>query len=176
MVPGKLKSNPTADLQSKTWLDIGRYAREVMASQDSRRFVLGFTLCGSLMRLWEFDRLGGIASAPFNINQDGHQFVYVILGFLCMSEKEIGFDPTTIKAEGKRYIETQQDGQKTRFVIDSLIRRARCVAGRATTCWKAHLEGDNLLAPFVIKDSWQLPEREEEGKLLREAKDRKSVV
>jgi hypothetical protein len=42
------------------------------------------------------------------------------------------------------------------------------VAGRATTCWKAHREGDDSGAPLVIKDSRQSPEREE-GELLREA-------
>lgn len=49
LVPGELKSNPSADIASKAWLDLGRYAREVLAAQDTRRFVLGFTLCGSLM-------------------------------------------------------------------------------------------------------------------------------
>lgn len=43
------------------------------------------------------------------------------------------------------------------------------MAGRATTCWKAYRERDELRQPLVIKDSWQYPEREEEGELLREA-------
>jgi hypothetical protein len=73
LVPGELKSNPSADTSSKAWLDLGRYAREVAAAQDTRRFVLGFTLCGSRMRLWQFDRLGGIASASFDIHRDGLQ-------------------------------------------------------------------------------------------------------
>lgn len=34
---------------------------------------------------------------------------------------------------------------------------------------KAHREGDEANAPLVIKDSWQYPEREEEGKILNEA-------
>ena len=46
-----------------------RYVREVFGAQETRRFVLGFTLCGSLMRVWEFDRLGGIASEQFDINK-----------------------------------------------------------------------------------------------------------
>ncbi|KAK7417667.1 hypothetical protein QQZ08_011553 [Neonectria magnoliae] len=45
---------------------------------------------------------------------------------------------------------------------------ARCIAGRATTCWKAHLKGRPDVA-LVIKDSWQYPERDEEGDLLCEA-------
>jgi hypothetical protein len=51
--------------------------------------------------------------------------------------------------------------------------RARCISGRATTCWKAHREGDPQ-TPLVIKDSWQYTEREE-GELLREATE-KGVV
>jgi hypothetical protein len=54
----------------------------VFAAQDSRRLVLGFTLCKSLMRLYEFDQLGGIASEQFDINKDGLQFVSAVLGFL----------------------------------------------------------------------------------------------
>ena len=51
LVPGELKSNPSADRPSEARLDLGRYAREVLAAQDTRRFVLGFTLYRSLMRI-----------------------------------------------------------------------------------------------------------------------------
>ncbi len=168
---GELKSNPSADIASKAWLDLGRYAREVLAAQDTRRFVLGFTLCGSLMRIWEFDRLGGIASPLFDINEDGLQFVSTILGFLWMNEEELGFDPTVLTEGGKRYIEIERNGQTERLVLDGLMKRAPCIAGRATTCWKAHREEDPR-TPFVIKDSWQYIERVEEGEMLQEATDR----
>jgi hypothetical protein len=58
-------------------------------------FVLGFALCGSFMRVWEFDWLGGIASERFDINRDGLQFVSTILGFLWIlnnSLKEMACD------------------------------------------------------------------------------------
>lgn len=96
LVPGELKSNRSADKPSEAWLDLGRYAREVLAAQDTRRFVLGFTICESLMRVWEFDRLGGTASDQFDINKDGLRFVSTILGFLWMNEEQLGFDPTII--------------------------------------------------------------------------------
>ena len=51
LIPGELKSNLLANIASKAWLDLGRYAREVLAAQDSRRFILRFTLYGSLMQL-----------------------------------------------------------------------------------------------------------------------------
>ncbi|KAH8733202.1 hypothetical protein GQ44DRAFT_669076 [Phaeosphaeriaceae sp. PMI808] len=172
LIPGELKSNPLADKASQAWIDLGRYAREVLAAQDSRRFVLSFTLCGSLMRLWTFDRLGGIASGQFDINKDGLQFISIILGFLWMNDEQLGFDPTIITVGDKRYIEIERDNGKERLVIDRVIRRARCVAGRATTCWKVYQEEDPN-TPLVVKDSWQYPEREEEGKLLYEATEKR---
>jgi hypothetical protein len=169
LVPGELKSNPSADMLSIARIDLATYAREVLSAQDTRRFVLGFTLCGSLMRIWMFDRSGGIASEQFDINKDGLQFVSTVLGFLWMSEEELGFDPTFMIANGQRFIEIKRNSSLTeRLIIDEVMKRTRCIAGRATTCWKAHREGDPQ-KPFVIKDSWQYPERDEEGHLLCEA-------
>ncbi|KAL7623845.1 hypothetical protein AAE478_005401 [Parahypoxylon ruwenzoriense] len=171
LVPGKLKSNPDDDKASKAWLDIGRCVRQVFCTQDTRRFVIAFTLCGPFMRIWAFDRLGGIASDQFDINRDGLRFVSTILGFLWMNEEQLGFDPTIITSGGKRYIEIDHNGSRERLVIDTAIRRSLCVVGRATTCWKAHREGDTN-TPLVIKDTWQYTERGEEGELLREATNR----
>ncbi|KAL7621880.1 hypothetical protein AAE478_007380 [Parahypoxylon ruwenzoriense] len=176
LVPGELKSNRAADIASEAWLDLGRYAREVLAAQDTRRFVLGFTICGSLMRVWEFDRLGGIASEHFDINENGLRFTSTILGFLWMSEEKLGFDPTimTTNNQRERFIEIERNGSRERLIIDEVMKRARCIAGRATTCWRAHRDEDPQTS-FVVKDSWQYPEREEEGELLCEA-TRKDVV
>ncbi|KAK4139061.1 uncharacterized protein C8A04DRAFT_16197, partial [Dichotomopilus funicola] len=59
-------------------------------------------------------------------------------------------------------------GTTERLVLDGVMKRVRCVVGRATTCWKAHREGDPD-ALFVVKDSWQYLERNDKGGLLREA-------
>ncbi|KAJ8114069.1 hypothetical protein ONZ43_g4995 [Nemania bipapillata] len=168
LVPGELKSNPNDDTASKAHLDIARYVREVFTTQPTRRFVLAFTLCGDWMRLWEFDRLGGIASEKFNINKDGQRFVSTILGFLWMDDEALGFDPTIIKSKHQQYIEIQQDTKAERLILDKVIRPAHSIVGRATVCWKAYLEKDKS-KPFVIKDSWQFPERDEEGELLQQA-------
>ncbi|KAI0836075.1 hypothetical protein F5Y06DRAFT_274145 [Hypoxylon sp. FL0890] len=165
LIPGELKSNPDEDQKDGAWFDIGRYVREVFAAQDTRRFVLAFTLCGPLMRIWEFDRLGGIASTRFDINKDGVRFVSIILAFLWIEERELGFDPTIITANNKQYVEIIRGGIRERIVIDGFMGRVRCITGRATTCWKAHPEGSPSVT-LVIKDSWQYPEREEEGELL----------
>ncbi|KAH8762062.1 hypothetical protein F5883DRAFT_605912 [Diaporthe sp. PMI_573] len=114
LIPGELKSNPLHDVSSKARLDIGKYAREVLAAQDTCRFVLGFTLYGL-------------------------QFVSIC------------------------------------FFLESPMKRALCIAGRATTCWKAYREGDDQRIMFVVKDSWQYIEQDEEGELLRAA-TKKDVV
>ena len=154
LVPGELKRNPDKDKSSG--VDLVRYVREAFLAQDSRRFVLGFTLCGSLLRLWEFDRLGGIASIPVNIQEDGRHLVSVILGFLWMNDKELGFDPT-ITTEGKqRYITINQKGETEQLIVDKFMTRSGCIAGRATTSWTAYLERDSGREhPYVVKDSWQ---------------------
>ncbi|KAM5434484.1 hypothetical protein McanMca71_006261 [Microsporum canis] len=172
LVPGELKNKPGLDIKSRAWLDLGRYAREVLASQDSRRFVLGFTLCGSRMRLWLFDRLGGIGSERFDIHEDGLRFISVLLTYLLMSEEQLGFDPTIVTdtEEDLRYITIERDDREERLIIDEMIKRTACIAGRATTCWKVHRDGESL--SLVVKDSWQYPERDEEGELLREVTEK----
>jgi hypothetical protein len=69
LVIGERKQNPDEDRSIKTLVQLAGYRREVFGSQPERRFVPGFTICGSLMRLWVFDRSGPytrlyVTSAP----------------------------------------------------------------------------------------------------------------
>ena len=98
--------------------------------------------------------------------------MFAVLGFLWMSEKQLGFDLTILKAEGRQYIEIEHNGQLERLVIDKMTKWAPCTAGHAKISWKAHREGDDFQTPLVFKDSLQFPECKEGGKLLREATDR----
>lgn len=89
---------------------------------------------------------------------------------------ELGYDPSIITtSDGKRFIEIVRDGKPERLFLEKTIRRPACIVGRATTCWKARREGAESETPLVIKDSWQYPEREDEGVLLREATDKQVV-
>jgi hypothetical protein len=49
------KQNPDEDRSIITLMQLAGYAREVFGSQPERRFVPGFTICGSMVRLWVFD-------------------------------------------------------------------------------------------------------------------------
>ena len=168
LVVGELKSNADEDNQSKAWLDLATYVREVFKASD-RRFVLAFSICGSVMRLWHFDRLGNSASQSFNLNEDGYQFVYVMLGYFVMDNEQLGLDPTIGRLDGNEFIEIVRNRQSERLILTKVLRRQAVIVGRATTCWRAYREGDVTKQPLILKDSWEYVERPEEGKLIKEA-------
>ena len=175
LVCGVLNADPDAR-GCRTWLGLATYARSVLATQIRRRFVLGFSLCGPLMRTWAFDRMGAVASEEFDVNEDGRRLVAALLAFLCLDEAQLGLDPTVvIAADGQEAVEIHLGGRMERLVVDEVLVRRRCVAGRATTCWRVHLDGDPR-TQLVVKDSWQGADRVwEEGELLKEAAE-KGVV
>lgn len=80
------------------------YAREVFHTQN-RRFALGFTIRGLMKRLWQFDRSGSSGPSSFDMDQDGLQFVHVMLGFYLMNDEQLGLDPTIQQSDGRRYVE-----------------------------------------------------------------------
>ncbi len=43
------------------------YARDAFSADRSRCFVLGFTICGPLLRMYRFDRAGLVASLAINV-------------------------------------------------------------------------------------------------------------
>ncbi|KAG6042678.1 hypothetical protein E4U39_005571 [Claviceps sp. Clav50 group G5] len=174
LVPAGLNCNPVADKTGEAWHDLAMCAGKILLAQATRRFVVGFTICGTLMRVWVFDRLGGIASQQIDVNKDPVQFIEVMLGFLRMSEEGLGFDPTIKITDGEPCIEIERNGRSECIVIDGLIIRQCCMVGRATTCWKAHMK-DYPETPLVIKDSWQSSERDEEGEMLKQATSRNVV-
>ncbi|KAF4335187.1 hypothetical protein FBEOM_10965 [Fusarium beomiforme] len=132
LVPGELKSNPSADKASMAWLRLGLYHLRVPHE-----------VC--VHDPWlSLDERGAARVRPDNY-------------------------------DGKRgaILEVNRNGSTERIIIDQVMQRAPCIAGRAT-CWKAHHEGRSEML-LVSKDSWQYPERDEEGELLREATE-KGVV
>ncbi|KAM0794029.1 hypothetical protein BDR22DRAFT_49474 [Usnea florida] len=168
LVVGDLKSNNDQDGQREAWVDLSTYAREVFRAQD-RRFVLGFALCGSKMRLWHFDRSGTCGSRSFDIQQEGLAFVKLMLGCCLMTDEQLGLDPTIQVLKGKRYVEITRGGQVERLILTELIKRQAVIVGRATTCWKAYRDTDKGKELLMVKDSWQYEERREEGLLIQEA-------
>ena len=86
-----------------------------------------------------------------------------------MTDEQLGFDPTITSDDVNHYITITKESKKERLVIDDVITHHHFIAGRGTRCWKNHREVDELKRLLVVKDSWQYPERDEEGGYLREA-------
>ena len=129
LVPGELKSNLNTNIALKAEFNLGKYIREVFAAQDSHYFVLDFTLCGSIIWLWEYDWVESITSSPFNINKDGLQFTLVILGFLLINEEQLRFNSTILTSDSKQYIKIVYNNQTKCLILDKLIKQAHCITG-----------------------------------------------
>ncbi|MCJ1250292.1 hypothetical protein MMC30_007518 [Trapelia coarctata] len=178
LVIGELKRNSQGTNHKTPWLDLSQFVREVFRVQH-RRFVLGFVICGSQMRVWHFDRSGCSGGEPFDVHDYPKRFVRVLLAFFLMNKTQLGFDPTIKEdsATGKSYLEirrclTTGDLITERLnLMDPPLAKRAVIVGRATVCWKAYLDGDESKA-FVVKDSWQYAERPEEGALIKTAANR----
>jgi hypothetical protein len=133
LVIGEHKQNPDEDRSTKTLVQLAGYAREVFGSQPERRFVPGFTICGSLMRLWVFDRSGPYNSEKFDIHKEPERFVKVLAGYAVMSDAELGLN-TFIKRDGNgKYIVTR--GVRI-SLEDKPIASTKAIVCRGTTCYR----------------------------------------
>jgi hypothetical protein len=171
LVPFKLKNNESLATEAVTGL--AKYVYEVLKSQPTRSFVIGITLCGTSMQLWQFDRSGAIGSESVDLKSDRknlEKFFALMLCFLKCNKQLLGFDPTFIEARDRRHLEMRipiKNGNEELIIDSPRVFRASGICGRGTTCWKAHLPGDKTQT-FLIKDSWQPKQRPEEGEMLRE--------
>lgn len=167
-IPGELRTFKSEVVPELDWLDFGRYAKRVLAAQETRRFVIGFTIHWSYMTIWKFDRDGCVCSEEFIITFQSCQFVLAILGFLYMTDEELGYDPTIKTVDNKRYIDIERNGQQERIVFTRLLKRDQNLAGLGTTSWAAYSEND-ADTQLVVTDTWRYPQEAEEGELLQEA-------
>ncbi|KAG9229469.1 hypothetical protein BJ875DRAFT_537697 [Amylocarpus encephaloides] len=149
-------------------VQLAGYAREVFGSQPERRFVPGFTICGTVMRLWVFDRSGAYNSEMFDIHKELKRFVKVLAGYMMMSNTELGLN-TFIKRDriGKCIII-----QDVRVPLeDRPIASTKAIVCRGTACYRGR-RGDSTEWGCVVKFAWPSDKRQREGDLLKLAKDR----
>jgi hypothetical protein len=168
LVIGEHKQNPDEDRSVKTLVQLAGYAREVFGSQPERRFVPGFTICGSIMRLWVFDRSGPYNSEKFDIHKEPERFVKVLTGYAMMSNAELGLN-TFIERDGNgKYIVTRD----VRISLeDKPIASTKAIVCRGTTCYRGR-RSDSTEWECVVKFAWPSDKRQREGELLKLAKER----
>ena len=155
-------------------LQLGRYMRDVFATQPTRRFIHGFTLLGSTMELWVFDRSGPYSSGVFDIHKEPEQFIRAIAGYTMMSDEELGLDTFTDQDKEYRSITITEDGtdKETRLQLEpDLIAYQRAIVCRGTSCFRAGVSGSQD-SRYVVKFSWTSDKRQSEADLLRLARER----
>jgi hypothetical protein len=171
-VIGELKTS-NHDGVKRPLIQLAVYARDVFANQPTRRYLHAFTICGSKMELWVFDRSGCYSPGPFNIHEHPERFIRVLSGYIMMNDDELGLD-TFIQREGdSNFIEIEGDGCKMqRLQLHSVpLTHRRAIVSRATSCFLAK-QPDSKDYDNVVKFSWPSSERKPEIDLFKLANDR----
>ncbi|KAA8912634.1 hypothetical protein FN846DRAFT_765578, partial [Sphaerosporella brunnea] len=182
-VVGELKSNADKDGRDKAFVQLANYVREIFGTQPQRSWVLAYTLCGAVMRVFRFDRSGAVASTPIDIHESPHVFLGALKGFAMMDSEQIGFDPTIRwcpYATEQVYDPTIHfilpslpdpfivaGGTKYRICRSFLVRRY-AISTRGTVCWRARPfdAPEDSAWVYVIKDQWRAAKRDIEGDFL----------
>ena len=171
-VIGELKK-PKEDLKG-TLLQIGRYVREAFAHQPTRRFVHAFTLCGTEMETWVFDRSGPYSGPVFDIHEEPERFIRVLAGYVMMDDAELGLDTFVKSAGGKPFITIRKGGtrggRKLQLGTDPIAFQ-RAIVCRGTSCYLAKPSRAKDYG-YVVKFSWTSDLRPPEADLLEKARKR----
>ncbi|MCJ1242411.1 hypothetical protein MMC14_010419 [Varicellaria rhodocarpa] len=167
-VIGELRAS-NSDWKTKL-LQLGRYMRDVFFTQPTRRFIHGFTILGTTMELWVFDRSGPYSSGPFDIHEEPEQFIQAIAGYAMMSDEELGLDTFVERDGGDLFITITEDatGEKKRLQLQReplVVQRA--IVCRGTNCYRTED------SEYVVKFSWTSDKRPPEADLLRMARQKK---
>lgn len=101
MVVGELKQS---DQKNKGWLQVGSAARNVFASQPTRLFVHAFTLTGTEVETWIFDRSGRCSGTTFDIHEEPEKFIRHMCAYLMMSDEELGLDIFTKAKDNRLFV------------------------------------------------------------------------
>ncbi|RXW13099.1 hypothetical protein EST38_g12754 [Candolleomyces aberdarensis] len=169
-----LKEAPTDE--SAEVAAMATYAKHIFIRQPNRNFVRSIAVTGRKVRLFHFDRSGAQYSTPFDIHDNPHAFIRLILGLSSLDERTLGLDDTiqwTIGPDGQKVAGTLRTVRPDSTVVmyDLVMDRGpftrTSLCGRGTTCWVVRTaEGEEL----IVKDYWVAEDRPSEARLLGEVK------
>ncbi|KJZ69252.1 hypothetical protein HIM_11355 [Hirsutella minnesotensis 3608] len=160
LVVGELKKS---DQKNKApWLQIGSAVRNVFASQPTRLCVPAFTLTGTEMETWVFDRSGPYSGATFDVHEEPEKFIQVMCVIKEKDDKL--FITIPVEARGKK--------RKRELELDpNPISLQRAIVCRGTSCFLAKPIGADEF-DRVVKFSWTSSMRPPEADLLDKANER----
>jgi hypothetical protein len=173
LVVGELKES--GQKSKGLWLQMGSAVRSVFSSQPTRLFVHAFTLTGTEMETWVFDRSGPYSGTTFDIHEEPEKFISVMCGYLMMSDEELGLDTFIKTKETRRFVtllEARGKKRKRKLELEpDPIAHQRAIVCRGTSCFRAKAAGATEF-DSVVKYSWTSSMRPPEADLLNKANDR----
>ena len=179
LVPGEFKYNSREDCSQRILIQLAGYVREVYGAQPGRMFVHAFTVCGSIVRFWLFDRASVSISKAYNILEKPNKSLLVraLLGYTMMSAGQLGFDERYKDVSFEPFITSKNTPLPTyfhlgtnHFRLNKLMYSAPSIISRGTLCWEAKHEVTG--ATCVVKDAWKSKSRPSEAEFWNTAKQK----
>ncbi|KAL1978298.1 hypothetical protein VTN31DRAFT_1157 [Thermomyces dupontii] len=153
-------------------VQLARYARDVFAYQPTRRYLHGFTISGSTMTVWIFDRSGCYSPATFDIHKEPELFIRVIAGYTMMNEEELGLDTFMRIDRDRHFIRVEHEEDEVELQLEPTpLTRQRAIVCRGTACYLAKFSDSDEWS-HVAKFSWTSGQRKSEADFLERANQR----
>ncbi|KAL5525386.1 hypothetical protein ACEPAF_9256 [Sanghuangporus sanghuang] len=162
LFPGELKKGETDEDRVDNGLKLLHSLQHVMTLDSCRRFVFGFTVENTSMRLWFASRAKVLVTEKFNFTRSVNVVAHIFLSIAFASKEEMGWDLSVrpffgVNKKRAYYIDVGSTTYETVEVISDL--EADVLNSSATRIWKVRLPGTNSF--FYLKDIWV-----EEGRRL----------
>lgn len=162
IVPCEFKLRNSDKDKNTNWQQIIWSLNHLMREDPARRFVLGFTIEKTDLRIWFVSRSDVFVSSAVNFLTDIRSVVDLFLRLQFAEDHELGIDETVTRlnapdpTRGVQYdIRVGDKVYRTQRLISSI--GAESMRGRGTRVWevkevdaKGHEVGD----PMILKDSW----------------------
>ncbi|KAI0088535.1 hypothetical protein BDY19DRAFT_906557 [Irpex rosettiformis] len=170
---------------------------QVMKEDPRRRFVFGFTVENSQMRVWLMSRAEVIVSQPFNFITDHEKFAHFVLSQVYAKPHELGIDTnmTIVKGEGDdstlvydivlHHVQVERGRKEVDPIIVRTVRLinddgVKYPLGQGTRVWRVnrlvHGKVDKSAPGRVLKESWVDEDREREGAILEQIRNQPEVI
>ncbi|KAI0085288.1 hypothetical protein BDY19DRAFT_909100 [Irpex rosettiformis] len=148
-----------------------------------RRFIFGYTIEDTDMRLWFCSRSDLVVSEKFDFITDHKTLIHFFLSIMFSPMTKLGYDPSISPAERTRDQRTTKysikvtcQGREATYITHQVLANisAEAMQGRATRVWRGK-QADEKGRPtghnMVIKDCWIDSDRKREGDILAEILD-----
>jgi len=111
--------------------------QSIFADQPTRRFVHAFSLCGSIIKLWVFNRSGAYSLGPFNIHDKLDKFARAFVRYATIDNNTIGLN-TFIKRENSYCYITLENAncKETKVRLNKAIVKQNAIICCRTACYK----------------------------------------